>query len=495
MSSSTCAFRSRERKYHVGTRFCGKMSRIIEDGAMEGQRPFVDIYSCSMTLSLNILLFLSDTAIIMHAPNGCHSDSFTLAYLAAKIRNMELENPFMHEMRNIHCCSTNFSNYDVVFGGEEKLRKVIKEVYKRYNPRIICVLSSCVSAIIGDNIEKVCADAQEDMGTDAYVLHFNTNGFQSHAWVNYADHVWSGLVHRVMKAPQKIESDLVNFFRPMNMTNADTEEMERLMTEMGLRVNIFPDYQSVEVIEHAAEAALNVGLCKAYHQPVFDAMFQKFNTPYADAPYPLGIRFTEKWIREIGEKTNRKDLAEQLIEREKNRIQPELSMLRKKLRGKTVVVSANHAKTTGFIQACNDLELMVVSAVSHSSDNSLREEYRAINEDVGDIDFHVGSPIYEEITQLKKIKPDVFVGHLEMASIASQLGYNAKNTYLYNFQNAHFGFEGIIALGRQILRGLNNPLKEKILKYYKNETGLNWRQIHLEQANAPFSRSIKKCAC
>lgn len=486
---------SREMTHQIGTRFSGSLSELMESGPATGQRPFVDVYSCSLTLSLNILLFFSDTAIVMHSPDGCQSDSFALAYMAAKVRNLELQSPFMHEIRNIHCCSTNFNERNVIFGGEKSLKAAIHETYERYHPRLICVLVSCISAIIGDDVDKVCAEAQAELGEDVYVIPFNTNGFESHAWINYADHVWGGLVQRVMKQPEMVDPDLINFFRPLNMTSADTNEMERLMDLLGLRVNVFPDYQSIDVLEHAAEAALNTGMCKGYHQPVFEAMHKKFQTPYADAPYPLGIRFTEMWLREVGRKTNRSDAVERLIKDEKQRIFPELSRLRNKLRGKTVVVSANHAKTLSFAQACNDLGLTIVSAVTHSTDNSLEKEYQIVKEEAGDIDFHVGSPIYEEMSHLKLEKPDIFVGHLEMGSIAAHLDFPAKNTYFYNFQDAHFGFQGVINLGKQILRGLNNPLKHKILKYYKNETGLNWGSTPFANGAQPFRFASATSSC
>lgn len=472
-------------KRKIGTMFSGSISELIEHEAIEAQRPLVDIHACISTVSMNVLLF-ADTVIIFHSPTGCLDEAFGPAYANARLRGAEVRNPSMFDLRNIHCVSTGFNEKDVIYGGEENLKRAILEAKKRYNPKMICVLASCISAIIGDDVVSVCNEMQDEVGEDTYLLAFDNQGFQSNTWMHYADNIWPVLVNKVMKEQEEIDPDLVNFFRPINMTAEDLNEIERLLDGIGFRANFFPDYQSIEFIESAPEASLNIGLCRGYHEPVFKAMEHRFNTPYADGPYPLGIEFTSIWLREIAKKSNRIEATEEFIAEEIERITPELNELREKLDGKTVIVTANHAKTTALVQACNELNMKVLSMVTHATDETLHPEYELIKKHAGDIDVHVGSPAYEEISHFFKHKPDVILGHWEISSIASQLGFATKNSYYYYFQKAHVGFEGLLVLGRQMIKVLDNPIRSKILKYHKNKTGLNWKESPFNNSNDPF---------
>ncbi|MEJ2201552.1 MAG: nitrogenase component 1, partial [Desulfuromonadaceae bacterium] len=450
----------RERKHRIGTKFVGKLSELIAKGPDPNPRTLVDFTNCTLSLSLNILLYFSDTVVLFHTPNGCLDEAFSLAYIVNKARSLEDQKPFLFELRNTHICTTGLKQHQVIFGGETKLKKAILEASERYNPRLIAVMASCTSAIIGDDIEMVCREAQNEIGDQVYVVPFMTHGFQSPAWNNYAYRVWEPLVDHIMQEPNEIQPETINFFRPLNMSHHDVEEMERLMDFLDLKVNIFPDFQSIESLELAPEACLNTGLCKSFHLPVFERMYERFNTPYTDAPYPCGIEFTKRWLRELGRKLNRTEDTERLIELEMQRITPELERLRSLLQGKTAYVAANHAKTMSFVQVCNDLGLKVLSASTQSTDDSLIEEYQVLKNEVGDFDVHVGSPMYEEMSYLARARPDINLVHGELGGfIASRWGMVGKSTFFYNFQETHFGFQGVIEIGKQMVRGLGNPLK------------------------------------
>ncbi len=43
---------------------------------------------------------------------------------------------------------------DTVYGGIEKLKTTIDEAYRRFNPKVIFVTTSCASEIIGDDVES-----------------------------------------------------------------------------------------------------------------------------------------------------------------------------------------------------------------------------------------------------------------------------------------------------------------------------------------------------
>ena len=49
--------------------------------------------------------------------------------------------------------SSDLSQEDVIYGGEERLKKSILACQKAYDPDLIVVLSSCAPSLVGDDIE------------------------------------------------------------------------------------------------------------------------------------------------------------------------------------------------------------------------------------------------------------------------------------------------------------------------------------------------------
>ena len=64
---------------------------------------------------------------------------------------------------------------DIVFGGEKRLYKSIKEIIDKYDPPAVFVYQTCVPAMIGDDIDAVCKKAAEKFGKPC--IPINAPGF------------------------------------------------------------------------------------------------------------------------------------------------------------------------------------------------------------------------------------------------------------------------------------------------------------------------------
>ena len=60
--------------------------------------------------------------------------------------------------------TTDINETDIVFGGEKRLYKSIKEIIEKYNPPAVFVYQTCVPAMIGDDINAVCKAASQKFG-------------------------------------------------------------------------------------------------------------------------------------------------------------------------------------------------------------------------------------------------------------------------------------------------------------------------------------------
>ncbi len=71
--------------------------------------------------------------------------------------------------------TTDINETDIVFGGEKRLFKAIKEIIDKYDPPAVFVYQTCVPAMIGDDIDAVCKAAREKFGKP--VIPINSPGF------------------------------------------------------------------------------------------------------------------------------------------------------------------------------------------------------------------------------------------------------------------------------------------------------------------------------
>ena len=71
--------------------------------------------------------------------------------------------------------TTDISELDVVYGGEKRLYKAVKEIIDKYDPPAVFVYQTCVTAMIGDDIEAVCKAASRKFNKP--VIPVNSPGF------------------------------------------------------------------------------------------------------------------------------------------------------------------------------------------------------------------------------------------------------------------------------------------------------------------------------
>ena len=59
--------------------------------------------------------------------------------------------------------TTDISELDIVYGAEKRLYKAVKEIIEKYDPPAVFVYQTCVTALIGDDIEVVCKAASSEI--------------------------------------------------------------------------------------------------------------------------------------------------------------------------------------------------------------------------------------------------------------------------------------------------------------------------------------------
>lgn len=105
--------------------------------------------------SLYTLRDLNTDVVIMHGPHGC---CFRTGRLL--------------ESDGVRVLTTAMAENDFIFGASEKLEETLRKANEMFNPKLVGIVGTCASMIIGEDLKEVI----DKVKTDAVVLPVETHG-------------------------------------------------------------------------------------------------------------------------------------------------------------------------------------------------------------------------------------------------------------------------------------------------------------------------------
>ncbi len=123
----------------------GKTEKQRKAGCSKPLTPGAAAGGCAFDGAKIALQPITDCVHLVHGPISCEGNGWDNRH--AKSSGSQLyRNGF----------TTDMGDLDVVYGGEKKLYRAIKEAISRFDPPAVFVYQTCVPAMIGDDIVKVC---------------------------------------------------------------------------------------------------------------------------------------------------------------------------------------------------------------------------------------------------------------------------------------------------------------------------------------------------
>jgi nitrogenase molybdenum-iron protein alpha chain len=476
---STAAPEIRERRLNAVLSYHGTAADLNEK-SKRGElkclgRSYGQCSDCQEGCATSMCSYVRGGAVVAHAPIGCFAndavrDNAGRAVTAARK---------LGDFSNATIC-TNIQEKDTVYGGAEKLRKALREINRRQHPSVIFITSSCASGIVGDDIESVAQELQDELGIP--IVPVACEGFKSKIWSTGFDAAFHGILKYIVQPPEKKQPDLVNIF---NFEGTDT--FTPLLAKLNLRTQYLVPLATKEQLEKISEAACSAQICETLATYIAHGLEQEYGVPEVKAPAPYGINWTDTWLREIAKLTDRTELVEEVIESEHERIRPKLSELKEKLGGKTVYIVAGDAYTHNLANALKDLDLKIIGvAALHHDQRSDSEEVNTLDELVksaGDIpNFSVcNKQPYQTIKLLKNLHPDfLIIRHQGLTELGYKLGIP---TIFEGDANYTVGYDGVVRLGDRLWEAyLTRKFNETIAAH----TTLPYTDWWLNEVEDPF---------
>lgn len=217
-----------------------------------------------------------------------------------------------------HLFTTHMSEDDVVMGDTTRLEKAIKELDEAYSPKVMFVLASSVSSVIGTDVKGVCSYMQEEV--KAKLIPLEEGGFKG----DYAAGISVANTTIVKHLSKPSAEKTPNTFNLLGASmgsyrmESDVAEISRMMwEEFGFTLHTsLCTKASVTSVETISSATINIVLT----QSGLDAarfMEKEYGVPYVYGS-PYGYQGTLEWLKKISEMIGKEispDTVEKLHEK------------------------------------------------------------------------------------------------------------------------------------------------------------------------------------
>jgi len=362
--------------------------------------------------------------------------------------------------------TTNMTQQDIVFGGEKHLYKAIKEAVEKYNPAAVFVYQTCVPAMIGDDVEAVCKAAASKLGKP--VIPVNVPGFVGSK--NLGNKLaGEALLDYVIgtEEPEETTPYDINIIGEYNLSG-ELWQVKPLLDELGIRILacISGDSKYHEVARsHRARAAMMV--CSRAMINVARKMEERYSIPFFEGSfYGIGdmsdsLRRIAQLLVDRGAPAELLGRTELVIEREEARAWQRIAPFKPRLLGKRVLLFTGGVKSWSVVAALQEAGLVLTGTSVKKSTPGDKERIKELVKD----DAHMLDDLKprEMYKMLKEARADIMLsgGRTQFVALKAKMPWLDINQERHH---AYAGYEGMVALVREIDKALSNPIWEQIRK-------------------------------
>ncbi|SHG19363.1 nitrogenase molybdenum-iron protein alpha chain [Desulfacinum infernum DSM 9756] len=456
---------------------------------------------------------IGDMVHITHGPIGCGYYSW--------LTRRNLFRPRADGANFLHYCfSTDMQEEDIIFGGEKKLREAIREAVELFRPKAVSVHATCPVGLIGDDVQAVAREMEEELGVP--VLAFHCEGYKGVSQ-SAGHHIANNNLFKAAVGRDDLEPSspfAVNILGEYNI-GGDAWEIERVLERCGIRVwAVFSGNGSIDDIRRAHTAQLNLVMCHRSINYMAEMMEKAYGIPWVKVNF-IGVRAMAKSLRKIVAYFEDPDLSERVervIADEVERAERDLAPYRERLAGKTVVLFVGGSRAHHYQDLFRDLGMRTIAAgyeFAHRDDYEGRhilptlkmdadsrnieelkvgphpEKYRPrlpaeraeelrraglIDHYEGMLpDMEPGSLVIDDISHLelemliKRYRPDLVCSGIKDKYVIEKFGVPSKQLHNYDYRGPYAGFRGAVNFARDIDSMIHSPVWKLVRPPWEKE--------------------------
>ncbi len=433
----------------------GKSAKERKKGCTKQLSPGAAAGGCAFDGAKIALQPVADVAHLVHGPIACEGNSWDNRHSASS-----------HSQLYRTGFTTDINELDVIYGGEKRLFRSIREIIEKYNPPAVFVYQTCVTALTGDDIEAVCKRAAEKFGTP--VIPINVPGFAGPK--NLGNKLGAeALLDYVIgtREPEFTTPCDINIIGDYNLVG-ELWQVKPLLDALGIRIlSCISGDGKYNEIASAHRAKVNMMVCSKSMINIATRMQQRYGIPYFEGSF-YGISDMSDTLRQIakllvqqGGPADLIERTERLIEVEEARTYKRIAEYKARLTGKRVLLITGGVKSWSVVSALQEGGMEVVGT---SVKKSTKEDKERLKEIMGEgADAHMIDDMSprEMYAMLRDARADIMLsgGRSQFVALKARMPWldiNQERFYAYA------GYEGMVELVHQIDRSLANPVWQQV---------------------------------
>ncbi|SEQ77339.1 nitrogenase molybdenum-cofactor synthesis protein NifE [Solimonas aquatica] len=390
-----------------------------------------------------------DVVHLVHGPIACEGNSWDNRHSASS-------GPMIYRTG----FTTDINELDVVYGGEKRLFKAIREAIEKYDPPAVFVYQTCVTAMIGDDIEAVCKRATERFGKP--VIPVNAPGFAGPK--NLGNKLGAEALLDYVIGTQEPETTTpcdINIIGEYNLSG-ELWQVKPLLDALGIRIlSCISGDGRYRDVASSHRARVNMMVCSKSMINVATRMQERYGIPYFEGSF-YGISDMSDTLRQMARLLVQQGAGEDLLIRTEKLIRVEearawqrIQAYRQRLSGKRVLLITGGVKSWSVVSALQEAGMIVAGT---SVKKSTREDKARIKEIMGD-DAHMIDDMTprEMYKMLREARADIMLsgGRSQFVALKARMPWldiNQERHYAYA------GYEGMVSLVNEIDKAVYNPV-------------------------------------
>lgn len=252
-------------------------------------------YVCALGGAVGTIGGLPGVVPILHAATGCGGNiAGALNYGAGYLGSGYCGGQALS--------STNTSERDIVFGGEERLNEQIENTIKLMEGELYFVLTGCMVEMIGDNIFN---SVSRFAGREVPVIGAETGGFHGNFFKGYETVLKTLFRDFVVKQAEK-DPRVVNIWGIVPVQDVfwkgNINELKALVSKLGYQVNtFFGDGETLDNLRYSAAASLNIVVSDTFGVEAAQVFEEVHGVPYITVPFPIGDHGSARFLRQVAQ--------------------------------------------------------------------------------------------------------------------------------------------------------------------------------------------------
>lgn len=402
--------------------------------------------SCAYDGARVVLMPITDVAHLVHGPIACAGNSWDNR--GARSSGSQL---FRRGL------TTDIMENDVIYGGEQKLKEAILEIAVRHNPKAIFVYATCVSSLIGDDVDKICKEAEAELTIP--VIAVNCPGFLGDK--NIGNRIAGEVLYeRVIGTGEGSDEKIplsINLIGEYNIAG-DIWGILPDLKNLGitLQTAITGDAK-FDDLRSAHRASLNVLICSKSLTNLVRKMEIRYGIPFMEGSF-YGIHDTSETLINIAKALKDPDLLERTlvyVQKREDETRKTIAGYKTLLENKQAILFTGGVKTWSMVSTLAELGINILAGGTQNSTPEDFQRMKELMDPSAQIIEDTSSAGFLKIIAEKK--PDLIVA----GGKTKYLAHKTRTPFLdinHGRKLPYAGYEGMVTFAETLTRTVLSPV-------------------------------------